>query len=217
MQDYTVNLALFDFIPVALGSSALWLLARYMKPAGGAVYNTALIGAVCLIAGGLMKASWKLLYTSTGIDLVFMNKQLFFFLASGFILLGTASYCYRRSLRLTPLPMAATYGVALALCAWALMQTLADQRTGLLVLLAVLTLGNLFLLTNVGMIARTNKVHWIIPLLLVNIAGTFVLAGIGRIAEQTAALQWSAEIVNTVAQGALLWAVLRLRRSQTSA
>ena len=58
--------------------------------------------------------------------------------------------------------------------------------------------------------AYQQKIKWVIPTLVLNVIGTFVLSGLGRLPEQTLQLQWIEELVNTLAQGAMLFAVLTL-------
>ena len=210
VHEYTLSLALFDYIPVLLSTAALWRLANWLGHKEPQVRNLAFSGALLVVTGGVAKASWKLLLTGFGLNIDFLNQQLFFCLANGFslLLLAALSSCRARA------PNKVLNGVLIALLlavnAWALNLTLSASPVGVLSLLGLVTVANLGLLSLLATYAYQQKIKWVIPTLVLNVIGTFVLSGLGRLPEQTLQLQWIEELVNTLAQGAMLFAVLTL-------
>lgn len=210
MHDYTVNLALFDYVPIALSAMAMIYICRIAGDRGDINGLICRSGAVLIISGGLLKATWKLIVAASGHDIVWMNKALFICLAPGFVLLSSAL--------LLPRAQNMTRNSLLVICAlliavYALLTSrFPEQRYGFFWLLSITTLGNAVMIATLTMKAWRVQ-HAVASLLFVaSFVGTLTLSGLARIPEQTAALQWLEEGINTLAQLALLLGSLNLYR-----
>ena len=86
MENYTLGLALFDYLPVIAAGFGLYLICKYCAQRGG--YKGIWIVAIPAIAltGGALKASWKLIWAIQHVNYTWMSDQLFFFLSSAYVL-----------------------------------------------------------------------------------------------------------------------------------
>ena len=90
MTEYTVSLALFDFVPVICSGIGLFFITRMIARLDANSGKVAYLAGTLIVLGGLSKATWKLIFTSSGTDIAWMNDMLFIFLAPGFTLLSWA-------------------------------------------------------------------------------------------------------------------------------
>ncbi|MBB3047981.1 hypothetical protein FHR99_002247 [Litorivivens lipolytica] len=210
MKDYTVALALFDYVPIAFTALGMYWLCRSELFGNQTVRKLAIAGAALIISGGLLKASWKLIVASTGEHIVWMNNSLFILMAPGFTLLSYALFT-RQSL-FVRLRIAVLLTSLVPLIAFIIAIAYPDQRLWFFWLLAMVTLANtatIFMLARTGWFAGDG----IISLLyILSFVGTISLSGLARIPEQTAALQWIEESINAVAQGLFFLGSLRLNK-----
>lgn len=91
MNNFSVGMALFDFIPViffAIGSIIL-LRDLYNKMSKGAFALFA-AGVIDVTMAGALKATWKLLYASGSCDFAPLNAMFFPLQSIGFLLAGIA-------------------------------------------------------------------------------------------------------------------------------
>jgi len=201
MQDYTLSLALFDFLPVALSAAGLLLLVftlrKHYARLRPALWRLAACGAVLVITGGLLKASWKLLWVTTRVDYAWMSAGLFWCLAPGFVLLAGATLGMLRRSTTGVGTLLIPLAVAVTACAVALGM---PERSSL-VLLLLLVLGNLVMMISLITFSSRQRLHYAAVFLTISVVATFTLSGLARIPEQTASLQWIEEIVNFVGQG----------------
>ena len=217
MENYTLGLALFDYLPVIAAGFGLYLICKYC--AGLGRYDgpwVVIIPAIALM-GGTLKASWKLIWALQHVNYEWMSDQLFFFLASAYVLMAVLAV---RSLR------ASARGEALASNWWWLpvqiivvmlagaffLKTTTDGRTWAILLLAVLSLANLvFLLVLIGHAFKVGS-RAAMAAFAANLVLSYVLVGLARM-EQTAELQWIEEILN-LANNSLLavgaWALIKI-------
>ena len=201
MADYTVGLALFDYLPVLAAGVGLVLICRYCALAGQINPRWLMVIAGVVILAGLLKATWKLIWVVTAKDIGWMSDQLFFLLSSGYVLLAaTVLICFRSARRGVPANPAAWLApvlltVAVVAIAIAL-KILYAERYWAFVLLGILALSNLVFGIRLIMHARARGN---IPAMLgfaVNLILAFVLVGLARIPQQTLALQWLEESLN---------------------
>jgi len=213
IYDYTVSLALFDYLPVIAAGFGLHFICRYVLDAGFENRWTIIIPLLA-VTGGLLKASWKLNVAVTGENVVWMSDQLFFFIAASYLLLAFAVV---QGLR------ARNRGEQLRDCWWrwpvvlVLIITLTaialktrPDRTWALVLLIVMSTSNLvFALRLIGHSVAIR--NWMaVAGFSINLVLTYVLVGLARIPEQTVQLQWIEQSVNFVSNTCLALAAYLL-------
>ena len=216
MEDYSLGLALFDYLPVFVSACGLYLLANLLAKVLPESRALLLIGFALVIAGGLSKATWKLIWVLTQVNIAVLDALLFICMAPGMILLalhtaaagrrwrgGTASMHPGRNglVLIVPLMAAAAY----------LATSQPDGRAWFFVLLYASALAN------IAMSILLVRQSWVwdqrltAAIFLVSILLTLSLSGLARISTGSAPLQWLAEVVNLFAAGSFALAVWRLR------
>ena len=216
-EQYTVPLALQDFMPVALSSAGLFFLAEMMARADKAGRPVALLGAWLIMLGGGLKAAWKLNMAISGSNIAWMSDALFVLLAPGFILMACALRFAQLSMDGRPprasLPVVACgiAGVCMALAA-GLGAAMPSGSAWKFVLLGATTVANLALS---GMcIAQALRMgrREVAALFVTNVVAVLILQGLARIPEQTIPLQWTEQIINTLSGAAFAYAAWKLSR-----
>lgn len=210
-----MELALFDYLPVAMSALGLALLVQLLSRALPAALGLLLAGAGLVVAGGLGKATWKLIWVLAGRDVAWLDASLFICMAPGMILLachvfaairrwrggGARAHAGRASL-LIALPVLAAAGLAAGF---------AEGKAWFLLLLAATTLANIAL---VGALVRLS---WMwgqgvtAAIFLFSIALTLCLSALAPVSAGSAPLQWLAESLNLLAQGGFALGLWRLR------
>jgi len=209
-DDYTVALALFDYIPTVFTALGMYWLCTSQLFDLSVIRRLAIVGAVMIVSGGLLKASWKLIVASTGEHIPWMNNSLFIFMAPGFVLLSFALGL--RHIRPVSLPIPLLFTGAIPIIALCLYLVYPGQRLWFFWLLAVVTLANTAVIFMLARAGWNNNDRIISLLYIASFFGTLSLSGLARIPEQTAALQWIEESINAVAQGLFFAASLRLNK-----
>ena len=196
----TVPLALDDYVPVVLaGLGALWLARTTGR-------RSAVVGAVLVLAGGLCKATWKLLLAVSGDDVPHVDDLLFCLLAPGFALLAAALLADVRPTQAAAVSRGADVSIGVALVA-----ALALGSTAPLLVLAVVgatATGALALLA-----ARRRGDASAAVLFAVQLAMAYALVPLAG-AGQSLAHQWWEQSLNTVGQGAFALGAWRLLHPQ---
>jgi hypothetical protein len=202
MVEYTVPLALYDFLPVVFTAVALYWVVRMVVFISPEMGRMAAVGALLVVTGGTAKATWKLIMAASGgtLDIRWLDASLFIFMAPGFILLACAVWGLTRIVRdlspvpariLGPLGVVATLGASVAF-ALAAPGSPAWSRVLLgTMVFAALALSVLFII-----FAIRERLHAATVLLLLNLAGTLALNAMARLPEQTIPLQWAEQTVN---------------------
>ncbi len=221
MENYTLGLALFDYLPVIAAGFGLFLICRYSALLGGyAGPWVVLIPAIALI-GGTLKATWKLIWALQAVDVRWMSDQLFLFLATAYVLMAAFVIGNLRAHRqgsslaerwwLVPLVLIAGVIGAAAWLRWNV-----DGRAWSMVLLATLSLANLVFLISLITHSARLKNRVATTAFIVNLVLSYVLVGLARM-EQTAQLQWIEEGLNLANNSMLAlgaWALLKARRQR---
>ena len=216
MADYSLGLALFDFLPVFVSAFGLYLLADLLSKALPDARPLLLAGFALVIAGGLSKASWKLIWVLGQVNIAVLDALLFICMAPGMILLalhaaaagsrwrgGAAAVHPGRNSLLLIVPVLA--GAAY------LAMSQPQGRAWFFLLLSATALAN------IGMSLVLIRLSWgwrerlTAAIFLASILLTLSLSGLARIANESAPLQWLAEVINLFATGSFAWAVWRLR------
>ena len=216
MENYTLSLALFDYVPVLLSAWGLSLLAGLLSRVIPDARRL-LFGAVALVAaGGLCKASWKLIWALSRNDIGILSDLLFVLMMPGMVLLAfhvrAASRCWQGAAAGAPLRNSLMVIVPVAALAVAAAVGSPGSKTWFFILLGTASLANISMS---GMLIRQSwhlQQRLTTGIFLFSILIILSLSGLSRISEGSAPLQWLAECLNTLAHGSFALAVWRLRR-----
>lgn len=198
MKEFSVLMSLADYIPVILFAAASIILIRdmYNKMSKGAFALFA-AGTIDVICAGFLKATYKLLYALKVCDFEALSDVFFPMQSLGFMLAGIgmlALLCHKQSKN-------AVAAVAPPFF----------SGTFVFVGLMVAGLG----LMNAGLCVMSAKVKK--PVLSVLFVISFICSlGMGYLSSRDfdgAMMNWIAEGVNTVGQGALLIGAILLHKS----
>ena len=203
-MEYTLSLALVDFLPVAFTTIGLYFIFRMVAHINPAQGNVAALGATLTVAGGFFKALWKLLMASSGgtIDINWMEDGLFVFMAPGYTLLAWSVWQTVRAVQgkktfhtwLAPIIIIAIMFAGSFYLYTSNPTSPAWER----ILLSVMVLATVItgiLLIVFGFRQKLPLAGW---LFIINLVGIFLLNGLARMDDQTIALQWIEESINTV-------------------
>ncbi len=195
MYEFTVPMALVDFLPVALFGAAAVLLLRDLKM-GKTAFTLFATGVIDIFAAGFLKALWKLLYAAGICDFAVLNSMFLPVQSIGFALAGAgmlmAVFGRKRELLLAAAP---------------------PVFSGSFVFIILMVLGLGSMCTGLGVLAGKKKKYAAVALF----ALAFLLAmGMGAMSGQdttSAAVNWIEQGINTGSQACLLGGVWILHRS----
>ncbi len=204
-MEYTLSLALVDFLPVGFTAIGLYFICRMVAHINAMQGNVAALGAILTVAGGFFKALWKTFMASTGgtLDINWMEDGLFVFMAPGYTLLAWSVWQTVRSVQgkktfnvwLAPIIIIAIMFAGSYYLYTSNPTSPAWER----VLLSVMVLATVItgiLLIVFGFRQKLPLVGW---LFIINLVGIFLLNGLARMDDQTIALQWIEEAINAIA------------------
>jgi hypothetical protein len=88
-MDFTIEMALVDYIPVAFFAIGAVILMRDLKNKMTALnFLVFSLGVSGVAIAGACKATWKLIYAASNVDVSFLNKMFFPTQSIGFLLAG---------------------------------------------------------------------------------------------------------------------------------
>lgn len=217
MNEYTLALALEDFIPVIFSSVGLFLISRMVGQADKQLGHMASSGWILITIGGFLKATWKLVMalSNAQTNLVWLDKGMFLWMAVGFTFVAFAVW-FAREMRTGGTRPQRFWLAPAALLALTLLGILLTGfpdvmvNTWRFILLGVMTIGNVVLVILLIQQARRLAMNRVALLFLANIVIVFILSGLARIPEQSIPLQWTEQLLNTFAQGAFAYAAWKL-------
>jgi hypothetical protein len=202
-MEYSITMALEDFIPVAFSAFGFFLIARALARQQAAVGSLAFTGATLIVLGGFLKALFKLIAASAGAQITWLSDSLFPLMSAGFVLMAWALW---RGLQARPLSAAQVWATPLLIALLALglaayFGFVQGNRRWSLLLLMVTTLGNV--LTSLQLIRHSwrHKLRAAAGLFLYNLLTIFLQARLARM-EQTITLQWIEQLNNTLSWAA---------------
>lgn len=200
----SVPMAIVDFIPVALFLAGALVLQRdlyhEMSKGSFALFSA---GTITIFVAGFFKATWKLLYALSVCDFEALNKCFFPMQTTGFVLAGLGV------LAMVVLPQKEK-----SVCAAAAVPAVFG---GTMLFVALMVLGVVALDGSLVAVAVRRKKHAAIPVLVVSFV--FVM-GMGYLSSKDfsiPAMNWLAEGVNIVGQGAFFVAAKMLADSKKKA
>ena len=215
-MEYTLGLALEDFIPVILSSIGLYIIGQMVRRVDARLGQMAQLGWLLVSLGGLLKATWKLVMaiTNAQTNLAWLDKGMFIWMAAGFTLLASALW-YTTEIMMNEGQMSVPRrlwqgpAIVLGLAPVAVLATGFPDlsvNTWRFILLGITTIGNM--VTAVLLIQKSRRLgsNLAALLFLVNIIIVFILSGMARIPTQTIPLQWTEQLLNTLSQGAFVCA-----------
>jgi hypothetical protein len=225
VEQYSVPLAVQDYVPVALSATGLFFLAEMIKHMArdSRVANIGLLGAWLVMLGGGIKATWKLNLALTGNDIEWMDNALFGLMGPGFTCLAwalSAGQRLRRGQALTSRFAAAFPFIVSAVflaTAGALAAASPGSRIWFFILLGMTTIANF---TLSGLAIRqswSQNLKWVAALFIVNMAAILALQGLARAGDRSETMQWVEQILNTLSNAAFAFAAYKLNRHTLSA
>lgn len=203
-----VTLAALDLVPVLLTALGLRVVARLVAHDEPAAGRWAAVGALLVVTGGLGKAGAKVVLAAGGPELPLLAALLYPGLALGYLLLVAAVAGAARAPRVRVVRpwLPALVGLALL----ASITVAVGPGTGRLVPLAWLVTGGVAsIVLDLVLAGRSRRAgsRAATTLLLAHLAATVVLQALARPDDQSIALQWVQELLNTATQAAFLAAV----------
>lgn len=215
MYNYSLSLALFDFVPVILSGIGWYWLSRWAAIKAPQYSALLLVGGLLVVFGGLSKVSWKVVIALSGNAIELLNNNLFILMTPGFALIFMCVWRAAASSGNRPVRDPLLYiGLILALLSPIVMSQLSEHpRAWFLGLVGATTLFNCLI------IGRLSFYAWPLQrltagLFVLNLTVAFVLSGLARGGDQSESVQWLEEIINAVAQGALALAAYRLTQAE---
>lgn len=198
MKDFSVSMALVDFIPVILFAAAAVILLRdlYNKMSKGAFALFA-AGTIDVTCAGALKATYKLLYALGVCDFEALNAMFFPVQSIGFLLAGVgilAMLCHKQ-----------TKSSVLAVAP--------PVFSGTFVFVGLMVAGLGIMDAALCVLSAKLKKPAIIALFAVSFVCSLCMGYLSSQDFAQASMNWIAEGVNVVGQGALLWGALLLHKN----
>ena len=197
MKDFSVSMALVDFIPVIFFAVAAVILMRdlYNKMSKGAFALFA-AGTIDIVCAGALKATYKLLYAAGVCDFEALNHMFFPVQSIGFLLAGIgilAMICHKQSKN-------AAYVAAPPLF------------SGTFVFVGLMVAGLGLMDAVLCILSVKMKKPALITLFVISFACSLCMGYLSSQDFAQASMNWIAEGVNVVGQGALLAGVALLHK-----
>ena len=195
MNDFTVGMALFDYIPVIFFSIGVYILLRdFYKRVNKYFYIVFALGVFAVAIAGALKATWKLFYAAEICDIAIFNKIFFPTQSVGFLLAGI--------------------GMMLILFMGKSKKAQANSMEPTLLVMILLMISGLAFL-DAGLCVLSKKLKK--PLAIVVFALSFVCClGMGYLSSkdfEKASMNWIAEGVNFCGQGLFLLGVWMIHKA----
>ena len=198
MNDFSVSMALVDYIPVIFFAAASVILLRdlYNKMSKGA-FALFSAGLIDVTLAGALKATWKLLYAAGACNFEALNAMFFPVQSIGFLLAGVgilAMLIHRQAK--TPLLAVAP-----------------PVFSGTFVFVGLMVAGLGIMDAVLCVLAAKLKKPWLISVFAVSFVCSL---GMGYLSSQDfaeASMNWIAEGINVAGQGSLMVGALLLHKS----
>ncbi len=194
--EYSVSMALVDFIPVILfGVSAVLLQRDLYSKMPKYAFACLAAGTIDAFLAGLLKALWKLLYALGCCDFHVLNTMFLPTQSLGLLLTGLGIILMLTRRRQAALAVAP------------------PLFTGTFLFVAMMVLGLGGMCWGLGTLAAKMKKKALIPVFVLCF---FCYMGMGYLASRdgsSAAMNWAEQGVNCLGQALLLWGVLVLHRA----
>jgi len=197
MYDFSVPMALMDYIPVLFFgiAAALLQLDLYGKMRKDAFALFA-AGTINIFTAGFLKATWKLLYAAGLCDFQALNTLFLPLQSLGFLLAGL--------------------GIVLMLCTRKKVSALAVAPPvfgGSMVFISMMVVGLGAICCALSVLAVKMKKKFAVLLFMLSFLCSMCMGYLSSRDATQAIINWIEQGVNCIGQGLLLWGVITLHRS----
>ena len=198
MKDFSVSMALVDYIPVVFFAAAAVILMRdlYNKMSKGAFALFA-AGSIDIVCAGALKATYKLLYGAGVCDFEALNAMFFPVQSIGFLLAGIgvlAMLCHRQTKNM-------------------LLVAAPPIFTGTFVFVVLMVAGLGLMDAVLCVLSVKLKKPAAIALFVVSFICSLCMGYLSSQDFAKASMNWIAEGVNVIGQGTLLAGVVMLHKN----
>ena len=198
-MDFSISMALVDYIPVIFFGIAAIILMRdlYNKMSKGA-FALFSAGMINVTLAGALKATWKLLYAAEICNFEALNAMFFPVQSIGFLLAGVgilAMICYNQSEK------TAAFAVV------------PPVFKGTFVFVGLMVAGLGLIDTVLCILTVKIKKPWLIALFVLSFVCSLCMGYLSSKDFAEASMNWIAEGVNVVGQGTLLTGVILLHKN----
>lgn len=198
MNDFTVSMAIVDYVPVILFMTASVILLRdlYDKMEKGA-FALFSAGLIDVAIAGALKATWKLLYALEVCDFTALDEMFFPVQSIGFLLAGVGilAMLFRRRANM-----------ALAVAA-------PPVFSGTFVFVGLMVAGLGIMDVVLCILAVRLRRPWLIAVFLLSFVCSLCMGYLSSKDFAEASMNWIAEGVNVAGQGAFLVGALLLHKN----
>ena len=189
-MDFTIEMALVDYIPaICFAIGAVILMRDLYNKMDLVTFITFALGTSAVAIAGACKATWKLIYAASQVNIEFLNKMFFPTQSVGFLLAGVGI------LLMLLLKKKKMYGV----------------NTFIFIGMMVAGLGVLD--TCLCIIAAKMKKHSVIAIFVLSFICSLCMGYLSSQNFDEAIWNWIAEGINVVGQGSFLAGVYLLHRN----
>lgn len=201
MKEFTIPMALVDYIPVFLFGIAAVILLKdlYNKMSKGAFALFA-AGTIDVFAAGFLKATYKFLYAAKICDFEVLSTLLFPLQAIGFTLAGAGILAM----------MLHKQSPETGLCAAAAAPTV---FSGTVIFIVLMVLGLAGINTSLSILSVKLKKPWVITLFVLAFAFSLAMGYLSSQDFTQGYMNWIAQGVNILGQGCLLGGTLLLHKA----
>ena len=198
MNDFSVAMALADYIPVLFFAAAAAILMRDLhNKMSGAAFALFAAGVINVTIAGALKATWKLLYAAGVCDFAALNAMFFPVQSIGFLLAGIGI------LMMLLRPQAKTAALAVA----------PPVFSGTFVFVGLMVTGLGIMDTVLCILSAKLKKPWLIALFAISFVCSLGMGYLSSKDFAEAAMNWIAQGVNAAGQGLLLIGTVLLHRA----
>ena len=196
-KDFSVSMALVDYIPVIMfGIASLILIQSFTEKMNKAQISMFSCGVINVFLAGFLKATYKLLYAANICDFEALSNIFFPVQSIGFLLAGIAMIWYvfqNKKMYLLSMP---------------------PVFSGTFLFVGFMCGGLLLLDLSLCVIARRMKKPWLMVLFILSFVCSLCMGYLSSKDFTEAAMNWLAEGINVIGQGALLSGTIILKKTK---
>ena len=196
-KDFSVSMALVDYIPVIMfGIASLILIQSFTEKMNKAQIAMFSCGVINVFLAGFLKATYKLLYAANICDFEALSNMFFPVQSIGFLLAGIAMIWYvfqNKKMYLLSMP---------------------PVFSGTFLFVGFMCGGLLLLDLSLCVIARRMKKTWLMVLFILSFVCSLCMGYLSSKDFTEALMNWLAEGINVIGQGALLAGTIILKKTK---